>query len=42
MREWCKRITDEIGITWRYIRIDQTDFDSNAPTTLSELAGTYR
>ena len=42
MREWCERITEETGIRWRYIRIAQTDFDSDAPTTLSELMGTFR
>ncbi len=40
MREWCERINEETGIRWRYIRIDQTDFDSKAPATLGDLTGT--
>ena len=40
MREWCERITEETGIRWRYIRIDQTDFDSKAPATLGDLTVT--
>jgi type III restriction enzyme len=37
MREWCVRITEESGIRWRYIRIDQSDFDSMVPAALGDL-----
>jgi hypothetical protein len=37
IREWCERISEEIGISWRYIRVDQKDFDSGKPTALSHL-----
>ena len=38
MKDWCKRISDATGSTWRYVRINQTEF---APTagTLVELIG---
>jgi type III restriction enzyme len=37
IREWCERITEATSTPWRYIRIDQADFDSHAPTLLSDL-----
>ena len=38
IREWCERISEEIGATWRYLRVNQTNFESRKPTTLSHLA----
>ena len=38
IREWCERISEEIGATWRYLPVNQTNFESRKPTTLSHLA----
>jgi type III restriction enzyme len=34
--DWCERITEATGKTWRYTRIEQSDFDSREPKTLAE------
>ena len=36
MREWCRRITEATGVSWHYIRVNQTDFHPDF-TTLREL-----
>lgn len=37
IREWCKRISEATEATWKYMRVDQSDFDSRKPTALSHL-----
>ncbi len=37
IRNWCERITEEVGTKWRYKRIDQRNFDSTTPATLAGL-----
>jgi type III restriction enzyme len=39
IREWCKRIDEATGIAWRYVRVDQADFDAQKPATLADLMG---
>ena len=39
MREWCERISDTTGAAWRYIRINQPEFDAQEPKTLGNLVG---
>jgi type III restriction enzyme len=39
MDEWCERITERIGRTWRHKRIDQTEFNKRRPTMLEDLVG---
>jgi hypothetical protein len=36
MKDWCERISDATGSTWRYVRINQTEFVPSAKT-LEEL-----
>ena len=38
IREWCERISEETGAMWRYLRVNQTNFESRKPTALSHLA----
>lgn len=33
---WCKRVSDEIGASWNYARVNQDEFDSKA-TTLAAI-----
>lgn len=42
IREWCKRITEKTGVTWRYVRVDQLDFDTGTHLLLQDItaAGT--
>ena len=39
MQTWCQRVTDATGVLWRYIRINQQDFDAYQDTnpTLANL-----
>jgi hypothetical protein len=39
MDEWCKRITDYTGETWRFKRIDQVAFNRRRAQTLEDLVG---
>ena len=36
IREWCRRITEATGVSWNYIRVNQTDFHPGF-ATLREL-----
>ena len=38
IRDWCERVTEAIGKVWRYMRVDQKDFDSFKPSALSDLS----
>lgn len=37
IQEWCERISEETGAMWRYLRVNQINFDSHEPTALSHL-----
>lgn len=37
IREWCARITEATGTMWRYVRVDQADFDAHKPATVADL-----
>jgi type III restriction enzyme len=36
MHEWCKRVSEETGQTWKHARINQVDFNSRRPKTLAQ------
>ena len=40
IREWCERIAEATGIAWRFVRVDQVDFDAQKPATIADLAST--
>jgi len=40
IREWCERIAEATGTAWRYVRVDQTDFDARKPATVADLTST--
>jgi type III restriction enzyme len=35
---WCARVTAATGVAWRYVRVDQTRFDSLKLVSLAQLA----
>jgi type III restriction enzyme len=37
MDYWCKRVTEEIGRPWRYLRVNQGEFEQESWTTLKKL-----
>ncbi|HWQ39370.1 MAG TPA: DEAD/DEAH box helicase family protein [Burkholderiales bacterium] len=37
LKTWCERVSAATGAVWRYVRINQTDFDSGGATTLAAL-----
>src|SRR5262245_48171209 len=37
LRDWCNRVAAATRVTWRYIRINQVDFESRRVRTLREL-----
>jgi type III restriction enzyme len=37
IRNWCETISKATGMDWRYVRIDQVDFDGAINSSLSEL-----
>lgn len=37
IRDWCERIAEATGTAWRYVRVNQVDFDSGKPTAISDL-----
>jgi len=34
---WCARVTEAIGATWRFLRVNQPDFDARRPNGLADL-----
>ena len=38
--EWCERISEATGTAWRYVHVDQTDFDTGKPAAIADLAST--
>jgi len=37
MLDWCERISEVTGSNWRYVRINQTEFEASKPAVLGEL-----
>lgn len=37
LETWCERVTAATGVTWRYVRVNQVEFDRIKPRTLAEL-----
>ena len=35
--DWCARVSDATDTTWRYVRINQVEFDARKPRTLAEV-----
>jgi len=36
--EWCENATSLTGVTWRYRKVPQGDFEALRPATLADLA----
>jgi len=37
MLEWCRRVSEKLHTRWRYLRVNQSDFESTPPSRLSAL-----
>ena len=37
IRDWCERIAEATGTAWRYVRVNQVEFDSRKPTAIADL-----
>jgi len=37
IKDWCERITEATGSTWRYARVNQTEFESRTPAALDDV-----
>ena len=37
IREWCKKVSAQVNETWKYIRIDQSDFESQKCECFADL-----
>lgn len=37
IRDWCRRVSEATGMTWRYIRINQSEFEAHKPTALGDM-----
>ena len=35
--DWCERVSEATGAAWRYVRINQIDFDARKPALLGDL-----
>lgn len=40
LKTWCARVSEVMGSTWRYIRINQIEFDARKPSELADLLKT--
>lgn len=38
IEDWCKRVSKSTGESWRFLRVNQSDFDKNKPLTLEAAA----
>ena len=38
--DWCERITQATGTVWRYVRVNQGDFERHRPATIADLTTT--
>lgn len=36
MHDWCERVSEQTGQTWRFARVNQTEFEARKPKTLSQ------
>jgi type III restriction enzyme len=39
IRSWCRRVSEETGVLWRYTRINQKDVDLSKASSLDSLMG---
>ncbi|MBI3328320.1 MAG: hypothetical protein HYZ81_16645, partial [Nitrospinae bacterium] len=35
--DWCKKVSDQIGAQWRYLRVNQDEFGDGQHSSFSEL-----
>lgn len=40
IRDWCERIAEATGTRWRYVRVNQVDFEARKPGKIAQLVGT--
>jgi type III restriction enzyme len=40
IEDWCDRVSAATGVVWRYVRINQVDFDGRKHTNLAQLVNT--
>lgn len=38
IQEWCQRVSKRTGQRWRFLRVNQVDFDKTKPDSLAEAA----
>lgn len=38
IEDWCKRVSSRTGQRWKFLRVNQCEFDKYKPTTLAEAA----
>jgi type III restriction enzyme len=36
---WCERVSEATGTSWRYVRVNQTEFEARRPRELANLLG---
>jgi len=37
MRNWCSHVSKLTGVQWRYVRVNQKDFEARTPNTFDDL-----
>jgi len=37
IRDWCERIAEATGTAWRYVRVNQVEFDLGKPASIADL-----
>ena len=37
IQAWCKRVSEEVGGNWKYVRVNQREFDSSQANSLQKL-----
>ena len=37
IKSWCKRVSEDAGASWSYVRINQTEFEARWPKVLGDL-----
>ena len=36
MDDWCERVSEQTGQTWRFARVNQADFEARKPKTVTD------
>ena len=37
IQDWCKRVSEAVNENWKYVRVNQKDFDSSQANSLQKL-----